>query len=633
MHHHAIAGLILSALGAGSAIAHSHDPSWLESPIGLHLDLSGPMNVRGDGQAWATVHLLNLTTTPQYLQSIQLIRDGEVVDTNQLEQALVPVGKAAEQYRLLDAKIEAVLETDPEQARLLNAALQSPLATTSAASIVRRVDPGSDLSGTWSVEINTLVQGKLVQHVMPVCFSRNLPLPNGSTPAQQWVLDTTTGHWRVNVVVASRRGGTWLAGDQHLHTTWSLDAHALDGTEEGPAGYADAARAIGLDWIMITDHSNIHAWWGGEWFFTPEQHETARQEAANYRLTEDWPVLYSQEMGLGRTGFWDLPSHMLVYPLDTFDAPYLENPSSGLIFGLASCESEQVIIDRINVNGCYGFIAHPFKEGTLSYSMWDWDNGATGWAGFELWSDSSGDSEFQESDLAALQKWHELLGQIAAPTGGSLAQRPDFPTRFPVGIGNSDAHETSMIGSVFTYAQLNQVDPSSLREVLLLGRCIASDGPLVTIEINGAGIGDVAILPEGRGRVVVRLETTPEFGTVDQFTLVLEADGENIVEFPTESASGYAVEYIIDSPTMFQDVKYLTAWTQKDDLSRVALTNPVWLQSAAAGDVDGSGSVGVNDLLVILDSWGDCLGCPADTDGDGFVGVDDLLAVIGQWAP
>jgi hypothetical protein len=188
-----------------------------------------------------------------------------------------------------------------------------------------------------------------------------------------------------------------------------------------------------------------------------------------------------------------------------------------------------------------------------------------------------------------------------------------------------------MIGSVFTYAQLNQVDLSSLREVFLSGRCIASDGPLVTIEINGAGIGDVAILPEGRGRAVVRLETTPEFGTVDQFTLVLEADSENLIEFPTESASGYAVEYIIDSPAMFQDVKYLTARTQKDDLSRLALTNPVWLQSAAAGDVDGSGSVGVNDLLAMLDSWGDCLGCPADTDGDGSVGIDDLLALLANW--
>ena len=82
---------------------------------------------------------------------------------------------------------------------------------------------------------------------------------------------------------------------------------------------------------------------------------------------------------------------------------------------------------------------------------------------------------------------------------------------------------------------------------------------------------------------------------------------------------------------MFQDVKYLTAWAQTDDLSRLALTNPVWLQSAAAGDVDGSGSVGINDLLVMLDSWGNCQGCPADSTGDGVVGIDDLLALLANW--
>jgi hypothetical protein len=33
----------------------------------------------------------------------------------------------------------------------------------------------------------------------------------------------------------------------------------------------------------------------------------------------------------------------------------------------------------------------------------------------------------------------------------------------------------------------------------------------------------------------------------------------------------------------------------------------------------------------MLDSWGDCLGCPADTDGDGSVGIDDLLALLANW--
>ncbi len=184
---------------------------------------------------------------------------------------------------------------------------------------------------------------------------------------------------------------------------------------------------------------------------------------------------------------------------------------------------------------------------------------------------------------------------------------------------------------MFTYARLDDVDPSSLREAFLSGRCIASDGPLVTLELNTAGIGDVAILPGGVGRAVARLETTPEFGTVDRYTFVLEADGETLLELPTGNASGHAVEFVIDSPTMFADATYVTAWAQLDDLTRLAMTNPVWAQTATPGDVDGSGNVGVDDLLILLSVWGPCEGCPADTDGDGVVDVNDLLGLLAVW--
>ncbi|MCH2134003.1 MAG: dockerin type I domain-containing protein [Phycisphaerales bacterium] len=51
-------------------------------------------------------------------------------------------------------------------------------------------------------------------------------------------------------------------------------------------------------------------------------------------------------------------------------------------------------------------------------------------------------------------------------------------------------------------------------------------------------------------------------------------------------------------------------------------------------DTNGDGAVDVNDLLVIIDAWGDCVpdqGCPADVDGDGTVNVNDVLLVIGEW--
>ena len=49
------------------------------------------------------------------------------------------------------------------------------------------------------------------------------------------------------------------------------------------------------------------------------------------------------------------------------------------------------------------------------------------------------------------------------------------------------------------------------------------------------------------------------------------------------------------------------------------------------GDVDGSGAIDVDDILIVLSNWegaGD-----GDADGDGDVDVDDLLMVIGNFGP
>lgn len=52
------------------------------------------------------------------------------------------------------------------------------------------------------------------------------------------------------------------------------------------------------------------------------------------------------------------------------------------------------------------------------------------------------------------------------------------------------------------------------------------------------------------------------------------------------------------------------------------------------GDIDGDGSVGANDLLILLASWGPCPPkgeCPADLNDDGSVGAADLLILLANW--
>jgi subtilisin family serine protease len=51
------------------------------------------------------------------------------------------------------------------------------------------------------------------------------------------------------------------------------------------------------------------------------------------------------------------------------------------------------------------------------------------------------------------------------------------------------------------------------------------------------------------------------------------------------------------------------------------------------GDVNGDNTVGVTDLLSVVNAWGYCSGCSEDINGDGMVNVSDILAVVGAWGP
>jgi len=59
-----------------------------------------------------------------------------------------------------------------------------------------------------------------------------------------------------------------------------------------------------------------------------------------------------------------------------------------------------------------------------------------------------------------------------------------------------------------------------------------------------------------------------------------------------------------------------------------------WGTTCAPGDINGDAFVNVDDLLMVINSWGECAtsDCPADANHNGFVDVDDLLEVINHWS-
>ncbi len=53
--------------------------------------------------------------------------------------------------------------------------------------------------------------------------------------------------------------------------------------------------------------------------------------------------------------------------------------------------------------------------------------------------------------------------------------------------------------------------------------------------------------------------------------------------------------------------------------------------SGCAEDVNGNGSVGIEDMLILLAAWGTDPGGPPDFDGDGNVGINDFLTLLAAW--
>jgi hypothetical protein len=50
----------------------------------------------------------------------------------------------------------------------------------------------------------------------------------------------------------------------------------------------------------------------------------------------------------------------------------------------------------------------------------------------------------------------------------------------------------------------------------------------------------------------------------------------------------------------------------------------------------GNGQVNIDDLFLVIQSWGSCSGCPADVTppgGNGLVNIDDLFFIISRWGP
>ncbi len=607
----------------GFSWAHEHSTPWIESENleqGLYVSVSPPWVVRKDGDFPISIQVRNISAKHDvFVKEIRLKGDEQ---------------QQVEPRKMLQTQGDLLKHVQIAKANFENggSVIEQKEFIDLVAKLGREV-----CSARWLVsgEIDTLhIEIDILENRIPRTIRKSVevnkqpPLPRGGAADAAVAINGKCEQ----TVVAPRNANTlwWFAGDQHIHTSFSADAVIIDGTEQEPYEYSEYAESIGLDWAIFTDHSNVtySEVWGDRDWYVESQFNWGQAECQQYRDDHDWLSIYSQEMGLGQQGFWDLASHMLCLPLEQDLPGMLPNPSDGLVYGHADCESEQTIINRINDAGAYGFIAHPYDWMYLFFYEWDWGNGTNGWAGMELMCDPGGG--YDDDDWSTWYKWHELLNGIAAPTNGQLQERDGWPNAFPVGIGDSDAHEPGLVGRIWTYAAMESVGRTNLKNGILGGHCIASNGPLAWVTVNESFTGEVALLPDGwNDDIVVSIRTNSSMGYAGEYSAEILVNGEVRHTIDPSGVPSYSLDYYVHSLNLGPDDKFITLRVTKGGL--LCLANPVWLQHTIYGDLDGDGTIGMGDLLQLIASWGGCTSCLSDLNQDGIVGTTDLLTLISLW--
>jgi hypothetical protein len=299
----------------------------------------------------------------------------------------------------------------------------------------------------------------------------------------------------------------WYRGDCHVHSLYS-------GGELAPERLVVDARAVGLDFVVATEHN------------TAEGREVWARFGGG-----DLMVLFGEEM-VTRTGHW------LAIGLDTrqvVDWDY------GVRDGLVERQ-----LDEVHRAGGLSVAAHPhapYPGGGFMYAYQGFDL-------VEVWNGEwFSDLWWQANNEAALAEW-----------GRSLASEV-CQGRWRPAIGNSDTHIEGQIGIPHTVVAAAELTPAAILDGIRAGRSWIAESAAVELALTvtaadgrSAGIGE-QLDTQGESAVVRVLVRGVPGGTVTLYTekgaahrVSLPATGSDDVRWETSAAEAGFVRVEVRHP-------------------------------------------------------------------------------------
>ncbi len=205
----------------------------------------------------------------------------------------------------------------------------------------------------------------------------------------------------------------------------------------------------------------------------------------------------------------------------------------------------------------------------------------------------------------------------------------------------------------------------------------ADPGGITTGDVNGDGNGDICVTSTTNGTVAILLQDAGSPGDFlpaifvpvgDEPTRITSVDFDNdgnidlaaiVQELNPSSGLVEPVVRVLQGNGSLSFTSLETAWDEdvvlvdSGDVSGDGASELVTIGGGTSfrgdggsplltlrdvttptcpGDFDGTGDVGIDDLLILLGEFAECTsGCQSDMDSDGDVDIDDMLSLIGAW--